>query len=365
MNNMRYLTIPALLTTLLFAVALALPAQTVQAATYSYTTYQTQDVAVRIQSLLAQLHTLERQLAELQASQNSCAYYGTCGNGGTTYRQTTVTRADAELFNDYAEVDIRYRDGDRDKMLFNADSRAEVIEYLVDETKNSRAHLLTVTRFTDGDDRDSDDIDDIRRIDVDIRSSNAYVDVRFEDGERDTFTIHNTTKRSSIIEKIADELDLDEDDVEDLIDWDNTSNDEDIEEIEVTIFEDDEEAKVLVRYEDNTTRRFSFNTDDEDDIIKDLARRLDIDKDDVEDLIDFEYEDTDTKRVDADDIDEIEVTIFEDDEEAEALVRYDNGNTDRFSYNTDDEDEVIEELADDLDLDEDDVEDLIDFEYED
>lgn len=258
------------------------------AATYTSATYNS--VASRVQALLVELEDLVRQLARLQGQ---CGYYGTCGQSWTP-AQSDLSRIDVELFDDYAEVTIRYRDGDEDDFLFDADSREEVIEYLIDETGHSRSQILAVTRFDQSDDDDDyNDIDDIRRIDVDIRSGDAYVDVRYEDGDRDDFVIENETRKSDIIDEIADELDLDDDDVEDLIRWDDedTNDDEDIESIDVTIYEDDEDARARVEYEDGDIKTYSFNSDDEDEIIEELADLLDMDEDDIEDLTDFDYED--------------------------------------------------------------------------
>jgi hypothetical protein len=136
--------------------------------------------------------------------------------------------------------------------------------------------------------------------------------------------------------------------------FDGNDNDaDDIDSIDVTIDRDDNDARVRVDVD-----RFHYNTDNKNRIIERLADDLDIDEDDVEDIVDFDYEDSD------DDVESIDVTIDRDENDARARVEYENGDVDRFHYNTDNKNRIIERLADDLDMDEDDVEDIIDFDYE-
>ena len=108
-------------------------------------------------------------------------------------------------------------------------------------------------------------------------------------------------------------------------------------------------TRVEVEYEDGEDDNFTVNETDENDIIEEVADRLDMSERDVEDEIDFEYAD----------IDEIEVEVSND--VSYVTVRFEDNSTMNFTIFEDDEDELIEKIADRLDMDEDDVEDVIEF----
>lgn len=90
------------------------------------------------------------------------------------------------------------------------------------------------------------------------------------------------------------------------------------------------------------------------------------DEDEDEDDEDEDDEDEDNDEDNDNDNDvsgDIEkITVEFEDGEAKVKVDYTNDNRDRFTYDTEDEDEVIEMLADELDISEADVEDFIEFE---
>lgn len=129
---------------------------------------------------------------------------------------------------------------------------------------------------------DSDDIDEIR-VDI-VGKDEAEVKVEYDDGSEYEFDLEED-KEDEIIEEIADELDMDEDDVEDLIEFDYG----DVEEINVDVDEDADEATVKVEYESGVTRRFDIEAGSESSMIKDIAKEIDEDEDDVEDWTNFDY----------------------------------------------------------------------------
>jgi hypothetical protein len=209
-----------------------------------------------------------------------------------------------------------------------------------------------------------------RSIDVEYRNSAAYVTIEYKNGAEREYTIGGADSDSEVIDALVDVTDLTRSEIVALISFednddsnDDDSNDDDIDTIEVTIDRDDNEALARIEYEDGDTDRFTYDTDQKDEIVEELSDDLDIDEDDVEDLVEWEYDDSGSNTTDADDIDSIEADIDEDDERTNVRVEFDNGTVRYYTYNTDDEDEVIERLSDDLDIDEDDIEDLIDFDY--
>ena len=130
-----------------------------------------------------------------------------------------------------------------------------------------------------------DDVEEIYA-DVDIEDEETKVEVVFDGGDEDDFTV-DSSDYDDIIEEIADELDIDEDDVLDIIEWDWNIDADDIDEIKVDV--EDKEAEVTVELESGDEIEFTLDEDDEDDIIELIAEILDIDEDDVEDLLDIDF----------------------------------------------------------------------------
>ena len=200
---------------------------------------------------------------------------------------------------------------------------------------------------------------DIDRIEVDFVGDIAQVRVEYDDDDDEFYAVEADTE-SDVARLLEPELRVAAstllrlmDEVDDFDD--NDRNDDDIEDIDVDW--DGDDADVTVRFEDDDTDRFTINNvdRDEDDVIEEIADRYNEDEDDIEDVIDFDDDRDD------DDIDSIDVDFFGDD--ADIIVRFEDGDTERFTLtNVDnDEDEVIERLADRYDMDEDDIEDIIDF----
>ena len=129
-------------------------------------------------------------------------------------------------------------------------------------------------------DEDEDNSDEIDSITAEVGDGESNVTVEYSDGEEDDFTVEEDSEED-IIAEVADELNLDEDEVEDLIEFDYG----DIDSIEVRISDDGSLARVF--YEGGAERRLRFTATDEDDIISELADELNEDEDDIEDWADF------------------------------------------------------------------------------
>ena len=167
------------------------------------------------------------------------------------------------------EAEDAYDDEDYDEAVDKAKDAKELAkeaEDRIDEEKGGR----------------QGDADEIKRIKVDVEEDESEVTVQYEDDDDYEFTV-DEDKEDEIIEAIADELDIDEDDVEDLISLDYG----DVDEINVLV--EDGDAEVTVEYESGATRRFTIDEDDEDEMIEDIADEIDEDEDDVEDWTDFDY----------------------------------------------------------------------------
>ena len=266
-------------------------------------TYSNRNYDARLQSLIAELSRLQALLVQLQNANhnNSNCDYLRLGNSSnyryncnTSFNNQGVISITVDFDDDAADVVIRYRDGDRDEFSIDADTREEAIDFIVEETDLTEATVRAFVRFTnDDDDDDNDNDDDVDSIDVTIDEddNDATARVRFEDGDTTTYHIDSDVE-DEIIEELADLLDMDEDDVEDITDFDfdnNNDNDDDIDNIEVDIDESDNDAVARVEFEDGDVDTYNIDSDDEDDIIEELADLLDVDEDEIEDVIEFDY----------------------------------------------------------------------------
>lgn len=119
-------------------------------------------------------------------------------------------------------------------------------------------------------------------------------------------------------------------------------------------------AQVRVEYDDNDVVHYAMRANTEYEVATILSRELRVSINDILRLI----EEVDDRRSSSD-IRSIDVVFDRND--AEVTVRFRDGDRDRFTLRNvrEDEDDVIEEIADRYNERERDIEDLIDFEYED
>lgn len=181
------------------------------------------------------------------------------------------TLKDAEDLLD--EADNAYDDEDWNEAVELADEAkdlAKTAEDRIDEKEGDKKG-------------DSDEIDEIEA-EVEDQDDTA-VTVKYDNGDADyEFTVEED-KEDEIIQEVADELDIDESDVEDLIAFDYG----DVDEINVVINEDDGDADVEVVYESGVERRFTLDEDNENRLIEDIAEHIDERESKVEDWVDFDY----------------------------------------------------------------------------
>lgn len=148
----------------------------------------------------------------------------------------------------------------------------------------------------------------------------------------------------SHIEFVSSNNDEDEDEEEDE---DDDNDSDEVESITASI--EDGEAIIQVEYENGDDEEFTVEEDKEAEIIEEVADELNIDESDVADIIEFEYQE----------LEDISVAI--EGGKAIATVAFEDGTTKRIKISSDDEDEIIEAIAEELDEDEGDIEDIITF----
>ncbi len=192
-----------------------------------------------------------------------------------------------------ADVKIIYTDGTKKTLDVAGDSKLKIIDAVAVSLGQSKATILSHIEFIssnsdedededeDEEEEDEDDeSDQIESIVASIEDGEATVEVEYENGDDEEFTIEED-KEAEIIEEVADELNIDEDEVEDIIEFEY----QEMEEIKVDI--EDGQALATVEFEDGTTKRIKVSSDDEDEIIEAIAEELDEDEDDIEDIITF------------------------------------------------------------------------------
>ncbi len=276
-----------------------------------------------------------------------------------TTNSSDIEEITAKYDGDEARVKVYYEDDESESFVVEGDTKIEVVDVVAVKLGKTRAQILSVIEFTDSksDDDDEDEDDDFN---VDVEVDDDEVTVSFEYDGDDYEVEVDSTDEDDVLEEVADELD--EDDVDDLDEdladaieealedalEDEDDDDGDGDEVEsITAKIANGEAEIEVEYGDGEEEEFTVEETLEDEIIEEVADELNIDEDEVEDLIEFEYED----------IEEIRVDI----EKGLAFVEFEDGTEKRIHLDSDDEDEIIEQLADELDEDEDDIEDWAEF----
>lgn len=275
------------------------------------------------------------------------------------FNSSTIEEIIAKYDGEEAKVKVYYFNDEIESFTVEGDTKIEVVDVVAVKLGKTRAQILGVVEFTSVKDDDDDEDDDFN---VDVEINDDEVTVSFEyDGDDYEIEV-DSTDEDDVLEEVADELD--EDDVDDLdedlvdaiedaleeaLDDEDDGDGDEIEKITAKIA--NEEAQIEVEYGDGDEEEFTVEETLESEIIEEVADELNIDEDEVEDLIKFKYEN----------VDEIRVEI--EDGEALAFVEFEDGTVKRVRINSDDEDEIIETLAEELDEDEDDIEDWIEFDY--
>ena len=232
-----------------------------------------------VQQLLEQVKKLQTQ----QTSGNSTSNSNSNSSSANTSNidEIKVAIDDAE-----SNVKVFYKNGDIKDFWVSEDEKDKIIEAIADKLGVSESLVEDLAGFgKKGSGSSDDDVEEIYA-DVDIEDEETKVEVVFDGGDEDDFTV-DSSDYDDIIEEIADELDIDEDDVLDIIEWDWNIDADDIDEIKVDV--EDKEAEVTVELESGDEIEFTLDEDDEDDIIELIAEILDIDEDDVEDLLDIDF----------------------------------------------------------------------------
>lgn len=195
---------------------------------------------------------------------------------------------DIEIDDDEVTLTFEY-DGDDYEVESNSTDEDDLLEEVADELDEDVEDLDDdlVEAIEDAldealDDYEDEGSDEIESITAHIANGEAEIEVEYGNGDDEEFTVEEDYE-DSIIEEVADELNIDEDEVEDLIEFKY----EDVEEINVDI--EDGKAIAFVEFEDGTKKRIKVNSDDEEEIIEAIAEELDEDEDDVEDWTRFDY----------------------------------------------------------------------------
>jgi len=174
-----------------------------------------------------------------------------------------------ELYDEARELYNEARDALDDEEYDEAVELAEEAEDLAEEAVDEIG----------GGGNNSDDID---VIEVDIKEGEARVKVEYDNGDDEKFTVEDEDEED-IIEEIADELDMDEDDIEDLVEFDYGDLDK------ITTSLNGSTFLVRVYFESDVDVKFTFDEDeDEDDIIEEIADSLNLNEDDVEKELDLD-----------------------------------------------------------------------------
>ena len=270
--------------------------------TYSYTSSQA--TAARIQALMDELARLQAELARIQNFQvntytTACTYttYGgyACPQYGNSYSYSGDTRSVSSITASFtggaASVVVRYTRGSQDSFLFDARTQEEVIRYTAEQTGISAAAIRSLITFSND------------------RSYDNWYD----------HSSYNT----------------------------HYSNSRDVDSIRITISDYNNNSSARVRFNDGTTRTYSYSTDVRSSIVSRLANDLDLSTSAVDNLANFSYDTSNSNSNSGlGNIDRIRVDITN--STASVRVTYSNGRTSNYTYNTSSHSTILDRLASDL-----------------
>lgn len=280
--------------------------------------------------------------------------------------ESIIARYDGEE----ASVRVGYTNGSFKAFLVEGDTKIAVTDVIASKIGATRAEVLGLIEFTgssndDEDDEDEDEDDEDFNIDVEIDGDEVTVSFEFDGDDYEAQS--NSTDEDDVLDEVADELNEDLEDVdEDLLDAISDALDDALDEEEDEDENNSEIESIRATVKDGETGiRVRFEDEDEDD------ENFTVDEDDEDDII---AEVADELNIDEDevedliefeygDIDSILVTIEEG--RARVVVEYEEGAVKKLVVESDDEDDIIEEIADELGEDEDDIEELAEFDYAD
>ncbi len=232
------------------------------------------NVPANIQALLAQIEALQNQKGNTTSSSNVST-----NSSGIKYIEVAVDDGESN-------VKVKYDNGTIKDFWVYEDVVDDIIKAVAKEIGVSESVVKNLADFGKIGHSSQDDVQEITA-DVDIDGQETSVDVVYDGGDEDSFTV-DESEYDNIIEAIADELDIKEADVKDIIEFDWNIRVKDIEKIDVTV--ENGEADVRVRL-DGDDIKFTLDEDKESKIVKEIAHILDIDDSDVEDLLDIEFKD--------------------------------------------------------------------------
>lgn len=230
------------------------------------------------------LQQLLEQVAKLQAQQNSGN--NTSSSDSSNTNTSNINKITVEMDDGESRIKVFYKNGDIKDFWVTEDEKTKIIKAVAKQINISEQEVERLAGFGKIGNGNQDDVEEIFA-DVDISGQETSVDVVYDGGDEDSFTVAESDY-NKIIKAIADELDMDAEDVKVMIVFDWNIRVKDIDKINVTV--SNKEASVRVRLSGGDIR-FVLEEDRESKIVKEIARILDIDEADVKDILDIQFND--------------------------------------------------------------------------
>jgi hypothetical protein len=290
----------------LFALSLAVVILPVQASAntmyhhyHTYTTYYQQyDNSAEINALLAQIQALQAELNRIQATAPYTSNYCT-GMYCTGYRGTHYTNSDV-------------------------------------------AHS----------------------IDVVFKNSAAYITITYTNGRSEDFIAGGARTTDDVVDFLVRSTTLSDTNIRSILssrtDYNNYSHNNSINDILVTIDENNNAATARVRYNDGTSQRYNYDSSSQYTIVTDLTNDLNISRTEVSNLVTYDYTNSygnSSSRT----LSNIDV-FWNANDDATANVYFSNSGTATYHfYNSPSQSDVVTRLADSLGKSESQIRNVISF----
>jgi len=201
----------------------------------------------------------------------------------------TIKGIRAEQVGSSANVAVYYNNGNVKEFRVNGLTRPEIVTGIAAKSGLAMATVDTLLVFgsiTDSlnlskaADKKSNNNSDFDNILATVSKGSTKVSVEYESGSLKNFRV-KADSRSKVIELIAEELDIDEDEVEDVIEFDYGSLDN----VDVVISSG--VANVSVKFSSGVKLKFNITPQSESRMIRAIAKEINADTDDVKDVIDI------------------------------------------------------------------------------
>lgn len=135
---------------------------------------------------------------------------------------------EVEIEDGEVKVEIEHKNGDEEEFTFKETNKDEIIARIAEETDLTEEEIQSHIKFeTDDDDDEEQELE----IEAEIEDGQTEVEVEYADDSEEEF-VFETTDESEVITRLAEETDFSEEEIQEVIEFENDDENEDEEDDE-------------------------------------------------------------------------------------------------------------------------------------